>query len=333
MAKELPNSPKISRVTIGSKEYFVKDEWARDAIEALGTPTHFLGVTTTPLTDGADTNPIVVNGESVTAHGGDIAVYGHKEFIFSGLTWIELGDLSVLGDLAYKDDATGTTTPAGTVSQPTFTGNSLTVSGSYTPEGTVALSGGTAQTLVASVDDTTATVKVLDTAGSVTAGSAASFTQGSDTFTQGTDTFNAGTLPSWSKVADTFNGGTAADWSASVNETTETLSFSWTPNTIATYTEGAATWSAGTAPSYTQGTDTFTQGSDSFTANVPTEVVLDTFKNQSVVTEVTSTDDTVTVPTTATFTGTADTIESTGTPTGTVSQPTFTGTEATITVS
>lgn len=289
MAKELPNSPKISRVTIGTKEYFVKDEWARDAIEALGTPTHFLGVTTTQLTDGDTTNPIIINGESVTAHGGDIAVYGKKEFIFSGTSWIELGDLSALGDLAYKDTAEGTTTPEGTVSQPTFTGDEVTSTGNFTPAGTVALSGGTAQSLVASVDDTTATVKVLDTAGSVTAGTAASFTQGTDT----------------------FDGGTAASWSASVNESTETLSFSWTPNTVATYT----------------------QGTDTFTANTPTAVTLDTFKNQTVVTEVTSTDDSVTVPNTATFTGTQGSVSVKGTPTGTVSQPTFTGSEDTITVS
>ena len=64
-------------------------------------------VTTTQLTDGATTNPITVNDEPVTV---DIAVYNHKEFIWDGSSWDELGDLSGLGDLAFKDTASGTVT-------------------------------------------------------------------------------------------------------------------------------------------------------------------------------------------------------------------------------
>lgn len=323
----------ISIVNVNGVDYEVKDAWAREAIEGLGNPTHFLGETTSSLVDGQDLNPIIINGESVTAVAGDIVVHANAEFIYSGNAWIELGDLSGLGDLAYKDNASGSYTPSGTVSQPNFSGSEMTSTGTFTPSGDVTLSGGTAQTLVASVGKESATVKVLDAAGSVTAGSAASFTQGEDSFVQGEDSFSAGSLPSWSKEADTFNGGSAAVWSASVNDATETLSFSWTPNTVASYTEGAATWSAGTLPTYTQGVDAFTQGSDSFTANTPTAVTLDTFKDQSVVTEVTSTDGSVTVPTTATFNGDEGNVSVAGTPTGTVSQPTFSGDADTITVS
>lgn len=323
----------ISIVNVNGVDYEVKDAWAREAIESLGNPTHFLGETTSSLVDGQDLNPIIINGESVTAVAGDIVVHANAEFIYSGSAWIELGDLSGLGDLAYKDSASGSYTPSGTVSQPSFSGSEMTSTGTFTPSGDVTLSGGTAQTLVASVGKESATVKVLDAAGSVTAGSAASFTQGEDSFVQGEDTFSQGSLPSWSKEADTFNGGSAAAWSASVNDATETLSFSWTPNTVATYTEGTATWSAGTLPTYTQGVDAFTQGSDSFTANTPTAVTLDTFKDQSVVTEVTSTDGSVTVPTTATFNGDEGNVSVAGTPAGTVSQPTFTGDADTITVS
>ena len=323
----------ISIVSVGGVNYEVKDAWAREAIEGLGNPTHFLGETTSNIQDGQDLNPIVINGEDVTAHAGDIVVHANAEFIYSGNAWVELGDLSGLGALAYKNSASGSYTPSGTVSQPNFSGSEMTSTGTFTPSGDVTLSGGTAQTLVASVGKESATVKVLDAAGSVTAGSAASFTQGEDSFVQGEDTFSAGSLPSWSKVADTFNGGSAAAWSASVDDATETLSFSWTPNTVATYTEGTATWSAGTLPTYTQGVDAFVQGSDSFTANTPTAVTLDTFKDQSVVTEVTSTDGSVTVPTTATFAGDEGNVSVAGTPAGTVSQPTFSGDADTITVS
>lgn len=325
----MANEKYISVVSVNGQNYEVKDAWAREAIESLGNPTHFLGETSTEIEDGSTTNPIVINGSSVTASAGDIVVYSNGEFIFSGSAWIELGDLSGLGALAYKDSGSVAITAEGTVSQPTFSGNSLTSTGTFTPEGSVSLSGGSAQSFIASVSDNSATVKVLDAAGSVTSGSAASFTQGNDSFTQGEDEFTQGSLPSWSKTADTFDGGSAASWSASVNDATETLSFSWTPNTVATYSEGTASWSAGSLPTFTQGTDSFTQGSDSFTANTPTAVVLDSFKDQTVVTSTSTTDGSVTVPTTATFSGTEGSISATGTPSGTVSQPTFTGSEVT----
>lgn len=91
--------------------------------------TKYLGVTTTALTDGASTNPILINGAYVTAEMGDITTYQSKEFIFNGSVWQEFGDLSGLGELAFKDSATATYTPAGTVSAPTI---SVSTSGSTT---------------------------------------------------------------------------------------------------------------------------------------------------------------------------------------------------------
>lgn len=125
-------------------EYNIKDAWARQAIEGLGNPTHFLGKSTTAITDGGTQTP-TIGEEEVTPHAGDIVVYGNAEFIYSGSAWIELGDLSGLGDLAYKDSASGSVTPTGTVSKPTFTGSSSAVTitattntnGNYTPAGTV----------------------------------------------------------------------------------------------------------------------------------------------------------------------------------------------------
>ena len=103
--------------------YNIKDAWARQAIEGLGNPTHFLGASSTTITDGGTQKPII-GGDEITPHAGDIVVYSNGEFIWSGTTWIELGDLSGLGDLAYKDSASGSITPTGTVSKPTFTGSS-----------------------------------------------------------------------------------------------------------------------------------------------------------------------------------------------------------------
>ena len=60
--------------------------------------TKWLGVTTTELTDGASTNPITINGASVTAEDGDIVQYGTDTFTFNGEVWqISSMDVEVQG--------------------------------------------------------------------------------------------------------------------------------------------------------------------------------------------------------------------------------------------
>ena len=128
----------IKRITLPSgSTYNIVDQGARDLIAEIESGTGWLGVTTTPLTDGSNTNPILINGVSTTAKAGNLTSYGSKEFIFNGTIWQELGDMSMLGELAYKDSADGTFTPRGTVSQPTFTGTETTIRVDTTPTGTV----------------------------------------------------------------------------------------------------------------------------------------------------------------------------------------------------
>lgn len=75
-----------------------KDTEIRNSIEALTLHTHYIGVTTTEITDGTIINPINVNGEHIIAKNGDIVLYGLKEFIFTNAAWQELCDLSDLDD-------------------------------------------------------------------------------------------------------------------------------------------------------------------------------------------------------------------------------------------
>lgn len=116
----------VSKIKVGSTSYDLKDADARSRIAALESYSDFLGVTTTQLVDGVTTSPVItINGDSVTADKGNIAIYGSAEFIYDGTVWQEFGDLSalqnLLGDLAYEDTAEGTYTPAGTVSRPSIT--------------------------------------------------------------------------------------------------------------------------------------------------------------------------------------------------------------------
>lgn len=130
----------ISKITLPSgTTYDIKDAVARAA--AAGG-MHFLGVTTTALTDGSSTNPVTISGSSVTAVAGDIVLYGSKEFVFSSTDskWHEFGDQSGLGDLAFKDSASGSFTPSGTVGAPTIslaTAGSTTTVNSITEVGTL----------------------------------------------------------------------------------------------------------------------------------------------------------------------------------------------------
>ena len=125
--------PNLKQITTPNGTVYDLRDSRVDNLEGF---TKYLGKTTTALSDGSTTNPITINGESVTAVTGDIALYGNGEFIFDGTAWAAFGDLGALGALAYKDsvdvsapDVTvktaGTTTPITSVtdvgSMPTFT--------------------------------------------------------------------------------------------------------------------------------------------------------------------------------------------------------------------
>lgn len=143
----------LSKLTYNGVTYNIKDEVAR---ETLAGAIKILGATTTALVDEATTNPITVNGESVTAVGNDAVFYNSKEFVFDGTYWHEFGDMTGLGDLAQHDldDIEFTTTVSQataetTVSQATATTTATTsnvtatvapaASGeaTYTPAGTI----------------------------------------------------------------------------------------------------------------------------------------------------------------------------------------------------
>lgn len=119
--------PDISKITLPSgTTYNLKDQYARDLIAEIGNFGEWLGVTTTAITDGSTTNPVTIDGESVTATNGDIVTYNTKEFIWSSTAgaWQKFGDLSGLGAMAYVNKGTVTITPGGQndSSAVTFTG-------------------------------------------------------------------------------------------------------------------------------------------------------------------------------------------------------------------
>lgn len=314
--------PDIAQITLPTGSvYNLKDNKARELIAELQANAKFLGVTTTVLTEGSTTNPIEINGEDVTARTGDWTICDDekKEFIFNGTFWQEFGDMSDLGSLAYKNSASGSYTPSGTVSQPSFTGTEATVSVTGTPSGTVSQP---------SFIGNEATVNVSGTADAqVFTGSPVSYTPA------GTNSGGAVTLNT-----TTVNSITDVGTLPSCTLPTTTLPTYTVANEVLTITAGSTTagsFSAGTLP--TKGEDTtvatsvesFTQ--PTFSGTAATITAEGTNSTSSVSASGTTTPSgTVSQPT---FTGSELTSSGEYTPSGTVSQPTFTGTAATITVS
>lgn len=330
----------ISQIALGELTYDIKDAEARADIATLQNLAaggiSFGGETTTALTDGATTASITINSNATTAVKGMLIVYQNKEFVFDGTKWIELGDLSLIGDLGWKDSASGNFTPSGTVSQPTFSGTELTSSGNFTPAGGVAISvgsgdanytpAGTVSQPSFSGNELTSTgnftptgsVAVTVGAGEVNYTPAGSVTKPDITVTPTTDSVysitDVGTLPTLST--------TVANEVLTIAFTQGTLPTKGSAQTVLTGASAAldnAPVFSGTgvelAASFTG-----TQGSVSV-AGTPTGTVSQpTFTGTGADLE-------------ATFNGTQGSVSVKGTPEGTVSQPSFTGTQGTVTVS
>ena len=196
----------ISKITLpNGNQYNLKDAWARTQIEAItgGSAVVFKGASSTALTDGGNENP-TVGGQAVSTKSvGDLYFYNQEEFIYGpDDKWHSLGSqLQTLGDLAYKSSATASYTPTGTVSQPTFSGASLSSTGSYTP-------GGSITTTTAGTENKTAAVSVASS-GSTTYQPGGTISTPTITVTPSTVTFkpitSVGSTPSWTGTVSNEN--------------------------------------------------------------------------------------------------------------------------------
>lgn len=195
----------ISKITLPSGSvYNIKDEQARSDIAAIQSAiaggVTFMGETTTALTDGATASSITINGSTITAVKGYLVVSSSKEFVYDGTKWIEMGDLSILGALAYQDTASVDYTPAGTVSQPSFTGTSTTSTGTFTPSGSVSFTNSNQTATVSAADSGDAT---FTPAGSVSTPTISVATAGSTTTVNSITA--VGTLPAFGATVSSEN--------------------------------------------------------------------------------------------------------------------------------
>lgn len=273
-------------------------------------------------------------------------------------------DLSIFGDLAYKDTASTKYTPAGTVSQPTFSGTQGSVSVTTTDAVTAVTvnttaSGGTAITPAGTISKGTGTANytpegtVSQPTFSGTTGNVSVTTSGAVTDVSGSVNTTA------SGGVDIKPAGTVSTPTITVTPATGTVNSITDVGTLPALTTTVSNenltigWAAGTLPTKGDNTTVVT-GITSATSTQPTfsgtqkYLHLNTTKDTVTSTGSFTPSGTVTQPTFSgtgaelKFTGTAKYIHTTKgtttatgnfTPSGTVTQPTFDGTEATITVS
>lgn len=338
----------ISKITLPSGSvYNLKDAQARSDIASIQTAVSggvsFLGITTTEITDGSTVTTVVVNSESLSAINGGMVIYGDDEFVYSSYDskWHRFGPAGTFRALAFKDSASGTYTPAGSVSQPTFSGEELTSTGTASPTGSVTVglssSNSTSAGAVAyvsaigtkSFSGTQATIKPKVTAaGDVTISTGSGTANYTPAGNVSAPTISVATAGATTTVNSITDVGSLPNFSATVSNENLTLTFDAgalpTKGSNTTVKTGDASYSA-TAPTFT---GTGTELIASFTG---TEVEgTATYTPQGSV----SVDSTTSYLTgSGSFSGDSMNISVTGTPSGTVSQPNFSGTQATITVS
>lgn len=229
-------TPTIKELTLPSgNTYYLKDEdvrnWIGDGttsgaekrisdveseVQKLKNATHWLGITTTSLSDGSTTNPVTIDGQSVTAIGGDIVQDSNgQEYIFSDKVtpnaWQAFGSsVGTLKAFAFVDTGTVTITPKGSNASSSVSGTC-----SVTPSGSVSGTNVTmSKTNVGSVSDAgsmptfTVTNEVLTiTNGTTPTVSSVSVATDVDTITDPTFTgsSSSGTI-SGTAAAQTFSG-------------------------------------------------------------------------------------------------------------------------------
>lgn len=285
----------------------------------------FIGTTTTALTDGATTNPITISGKSVTVVSGNVVILSgtDQEFLWTGSAWEEFGNgsgHSIKGHIhtvTHKPAGTvdkTSITPAGTVSQPTFSGSAVN-SGENTGTNFSAAPGGHKHSVTAAgtvsqptFTGTEATITISHTpAGTVSQPTftGTAVTSGKPDTTNVTTIYSitgVGSLPSASLSAGTAPSHTYTAPSLTASIANKCMTFSWSA--------GSHSFSAGTYP-----TLTFSAGS------LPTRSSAISMPNTNHTHSVTAAG-TVSQPT---FTGSSVSGSTKYTPAGTVSQPTFTG--------
>lgn len=121
-----------SKVTIAGNDVSLGGSVTADTLrESLGLSNamHFVGTTTTAMSDGLTTKNVTINSKTYTPNNGDVVLYSDAEFVWTGSAWERLGR-----DSSFKTTQTAVTDPSADGTATAFI-NSITqnVNGVITP--------------------------------------------------------------------------------------------------------------------------------------------------------------------------------------------------------
>ena len=296
--------------TVGSELKYLKQN--------IVNPMHFLGTTTTAISDGSTTNPITIGGQSVTAVSGDVVLYDGKEFVWGPSQWNEFGSTGSLHAMAFADTASGTISydkaTGGSVSVPQAsqttkyvkiakkTAGSVATNGTSDAIATVSAPTGTSlpSTNTTGSAVTSVTTSTADVIKSIPTNSKTGILNGQPSLTyKRLSTANAYAF-SAAPTSVTFNAvdntGTLPSWSASVSD--DLLTISWSAGALTTTTSKTCvngttslfTYATGLLEGYTGNTDSTKDVATGLTAGSTTTIsevgTVSASNKQSVITAV-----------------------------------------------
>ena len=189
---------------------------------ALTGAMHWKGTTTTDMTAAGVGRTITINSESYNANPGDVVLYSHKEYVWSGTVWELLGDEGSYALKSKTENVVKTATLTGATA-PSLTINNVTVP-NVTDVGTLP----ELQINQVSIPNVTnagsaAEMKVENGVLKIITGSAPTIAQ-TNIVVKEVGSFDPGAVPT---LGTAFTIGSASDWSAgshgSINVTNQTV--------------------------------------------------------------------------------------------------------------
>ena len=299
--------------TVGTELKYLKQN--------IVNPMHFLGTTTTPISDGSTDDPITIGDQSVHPQPGDVVLYDGKEFVWGPAQWNEFGSTGSLHAMAFADTASGTVTydkaTGGSVSVPQAsqttkyvkiakkTAGSVATNGTSDAIATVSAPTSTFLTSLPSTNTTgtavtSVTTSTADVLKSIPTNSKTGILNGQPSLTYKRLSTASSYAFSAAPTSVTFNAvdstGTLPSWSASVSD--DLLTIAWSAGALTTTTSKTCvngtttsiTYGTGLLESYTGNTDSTKDVATGLTAGSTTTIsevgTVSASNKQSVVTAI-----------------------------------------------
>lgn len=119
----------------GADKRLATEAAVADAVSGLSGAMHYIGTSTSEITDGGTQNPTISGYSGTAKTAGNVVIYGSKEFVWNGSAWEEFGDEGSYALKTVSVTGTGALSGGGTLTENrTITHNtSGATAGTYGP--------------------------------------------------------------------------------------------------------------------------------------------------------------------------------------------------------